>query len=104
MGPMTGRAAGYCAGYDMPGYANPVPGPGFGRGSGRGFGWRQGWRQGRRHAGCMPYGWGDMPPVAARTREHEKQFLQSQAESLQIQLNEIRKRLDDMNSQQANNV
>ena len=23
MGPMTGRAAGYCAGYNMPGYMNP---------------------------------------------------------------------------------
>ncbi len=33
LGPMTGRAAGYCAGYPMPGYANPIPGPGFwGRG------------------------------------------------------------------------
>jgi len=26
MGPMTGRAAGYCAGYGMPGYVNPVGG------------------------------------------------------------------------------
>jgi len=26
MGPMTGRAAGYCAGYPVPGYMNPVPG------------------------------------------------------------------------------
>ncbi|HUW32166.1 MAG TPA: DUF5320 domain-containing protein [Planctomycetota bacterium] len=25
-GPMTGRAAGFCAGYPMPGYMNPVPG------------------------------------------------------------------------------
>lgn len=24
-GPMTGRAAGYCAGSDVPGYANPIP-------------------------------------------------------------------------------
>ncbi len=44
-GPMTGRGAGYCAGYTAPGYTDPV---GFGRrlagsrrtsrGSGRGFG------------------------------------------------------------------
>jgi len=37
MGPMTGRAAGYCAGYGMPGYMNP----GYGRGCqnwGVGFG------------------------------------------------------------------
>ena len=26
MGPMTGRAAGFCAGYPMPGYMNPVVG------------------------------------------------------------------------------
>ena len=26
-GPMTGRAAGYCAGYPVPGYANVIPGP-----------------------------------------------------------------------------
>ena len=41
MGAMSGRAAGYCAGYDMPGYANPAFGrgyfgPGMGRGGGRG--------------------------------------------------------------------
>lgn len=43
MGPMTGRAAGYCSGYGLPGYANPIPGRGgywgrcrgyFGRGGG----------------------------------------------------------------------
>ena len=36
MGPMTGRAAGFCAGYPMPGYVNPVGGLGYG-GWGRGF-------------------------------------------------------------------
>jgi hypothetical protein len=28
-GPMTGRAAGYCAGYPVPGYMYPTPGRGF---------------------------------------------------------------------------
>ncbi|HPN74883.1 MAG TPA: DUF5320 domain-containing protein, partial [Candidatus Marinimicrobia bacterium] len=41
MGPMTGRAAGFCAGNNVPGYANPyigrVFGGGMGRGRGRGF-------------------------------------------------------------------
>jgi len=46
LGPMTGRAAGYCAGYPVPGYMNPIPGRGFwgfGRGffGGRGRGWRR---------------------------------------------------------------
>lgn len=52
MGPMTGRGAGYCAGFNTPGFVNPVPrmgmafrrgagfygrSAGFGRGAGRGF-------------------------------------------------------------------
>jgi hypothetical protein len=36
-GPRTGRGAGYCAGYDVPGYMNPDV-PGYGRGRGRGYG------------------------------------------------------------------
>ena len=37
-GPMTGRGAGMCAGYDVPGYMNPSFGRGFGGGRGRGYG------------------------------------------------------------------
>ena len=47
-GPMTGRAAGFCAGYAMPGYMNPIPG-GVGTGFGQGFGGRGGGR-GRRNS------------------------------------------------------
>ena len=44
MGPMTGRQAGYCAGYNMPGYLNNAGGRGMGMGFGRGanFGGRGG--------------------------------------------------------------
>lgn len=56
MGPMTGRGAGYCNGYDRPGYANPVSRGygrmGYGRGPGRGFG--RGYRSGFQPV--MPYG------------------------------------------------
>ena len=61
MGPMTGRGAGYCAGFGGPGFANLSPwrrwfgfgwrgwgrgsgrglGRGLGPGGGRGFGWRR---------------------------------------------------------------
>jgi hypothetical protein len=34
-GPMTGRGAGYCAGYSVPGYTNPVGGYGRGWGFGQ---------------------------------------------------------------------
>jgi hypothetical protein len=42
MGPMTGRAAGYCAGYPVPGYMNPMPGFGYGAwGGAQGGYWRR---------------------------------------------------------------
>jgi len=57
LGPMTGRAAGFCAGFGRPGFTNPMPGypysygysgpapvwPRWGWGFGRGFG--RGWRR-----------------------------------------------------------
>ena len=51
-GPMTGRAAGYCAGYPVPGYMNLRRG--YGRGFGRGFG--RGWGRG------FGRGWYAYPP------------------------------------------
>jgi hypothetical protein len=54
MGPMTGRGAGYCGGYDAPGWANPGPGRAFGAGRGRGAFWggRGAW------GGGGPMAWG----------------------------------------------
>lgn len=51
LGPMTGRAAGYCAGYPVPGYMNPYAGRGaWGRGYfGRGRGFGRGGGRGRRN-------------------------------------------------------
>lgn len=55
-GSMTGRGAGFCAGFNTPGFANTVPGRGgmgCGRGRGRGAGFGSGlglglgWRNGR---------------------------------------------------------
>jgi len=107
MGPMTGRGAGYCAGYGAPGYANPMPGRGFGmgRGGGRGRGWRH-----RYYATGLPgwarYGyapaWG-APPAAAYspygappTPEQETGFLKSQAEMLKEELDAISQRIAEL--------
>jgi hypothetical protein len=49
LGPRTGRAAGFCAGYGMPGYMNPIPGRGFCGWGGGGFGRGMGWGRGFRH-------------------------------------------------------
>ena len=100
MGPMTGRAAGYCAGAGVPGYANPIGGRGFrmgmgrGRGIGRGgFGFRH-----RFFATGVPGGFTapfEYPvPMGEPDAEAEKLVLRQQAEALQSQMDYINKRLD----------
>ena len=55
-GPMTGRAAGYCGGFPVPGYMNPQPG--FrGAGFGRGRGWGRGFGRGRTYRAYGRGGW-----------------------------------------------
>lgn len=105
MGPMTGRAAGYCAGYTVPGYMNAVPGRGFGMGFGRGGGWGRGhrWRNwyhatgqpGWARFGPAP-GWSAAPAWGAPTQEQEADELKAQAEWLQEQLNAIQQRIDEL--------
>ena len=67
MGPMTGRGMGFCAGYDVPGYANTGLGRGFGMGMGRGIsrGMGMGFGMGRGFGRGMAYRYGAGPdPVA----------------------------------------
>lgn len=108
MGPMTGRAAGYCAGYGMPGYMNPSFGRGFfGRGGGRGFGGRGGGR-GRRnwfYATGIPgwqraqYGYPAMPYEPAP--EQELSMLKEQAQDIQNALEEINERIKEIESEKS---
>lgn len=113
MGPMTGRAGGYCAGYAVPGYMNPVPGRGlgFGRGRGFGFGWGmgRGFRGGRGWAGyagvppavpVYPYA-GAVPPYgvpygAAPSPQQEVDMLKGQAEYFEDALEGIKKRIAEL--------
>ena len=119
MGPMTGRAAGFCAGYDAPGYANPVPGRGFGRGvwgrgwGGGGRGWRHmyyatglpGWvrfgysqwpaPQMAAAWGAEPWAYG-APAPGPMPREQELQVLKDHAEVLKAQLDEISARIGEL--------
>jgi hypothetical protein len=108
MGPMTGRAAGYCAGYVAPGFVNPGRGCwGGGRGGGQGFrnrfyatgltGWQraggdwQAW--GNRVVPDMSYG---APTASAMTKEQEINALKGQAEYLAETLEGIRKRIEEL--------
>ncbi|MFA7332985.1 MAG: DUF5320 domain-containing protein [Kiritimatiellia bacterium] len=114
MGAMTGRAAGFCAGYGTPGYMNPIPGRGFGMGRGRGFFGRGGGRGGGRGWawGGMPYGAPyAMPYVAgapyatpyasAPTKEQELEALKGQAEYFENAMGDIRKRLQELETEKA---
>ncbi len=97
LGPMTGRAAGFCAGYPVPGYVNSVPGRGFG-GRGRGFGRGRGWGPNPWAFpvhGAAPFGWPQPTP------EQEADSLKQQAEFLQGQLDAIQKRLDELAKEPA---
>jgi hypothetical protein len=114
MGPMTGRRAGYCAGFAVPGFMNPgfgFGGGGWGRGGGRGRGRRNlfyatgltGWQ---RAAMGWPAG-GFVGPNAAPfigtppTKEQEMELLHRQAEMLQSQLDEVKQRLAELETANA---
>ena len=100
MGPMTGRAAGYCAGYAAPGYANAIGGRGFWGGGRGGRGGGRGWRN-RFCATGLP-GWaravyGFSGPVAPTPiAEQEVEGLKQQAEFLQNSLSQISERIEQL--------
>lgn len=96
MGPMTGRRAGYCAGYTAPGFANPAPGQGaWGYGRGMGFGFRggRGGHWGGGFAAMAPLTPAYTPPP---TEQQEMQALQQQAEYLAKTLDEIKNRISQL--------
>ncbi|MEO0077421.1 MAG: DUF5320 domain-containing protein [candidate division WOR-3 bacterium] len=99
---MTGQAAGFCAGYGMPGYANPA----FRRGLGRNRSFRAGGRGWRNcyYATGMP-GWmrfgGHAAPCAWPSPDAEKQALKSEADAIRSELEAIEKRLAELEANSA---
>ena len=98
LGPMTGRGAGFCAGYSAPGYANAWPRFGRGRVFGRGMG--RGWRR---------FGFAPVQPIVPAdrivpiypaqpayqpTKEEEIQYLESDAKAIQAEQNVLNQELD----------
>jgi len=111
MGPMTGRASGFCAGYPVPGFMNS--------GGVRGY-WGRGGGRGRRHwyyatglprwarAGIGNPAWGGpadtYAPAAGpfsptMTAEQELGDLKKQAEYFQDELGEINKRIEQLEAE-----
>lgn len=107
-GPMTGRRAGFCAGYAAPGYMNPMPCGGFGWGRGYwGGGFGRGWRN-RAFAWGAPGPWAYPAAPAAPYPYHgaqpdpqdEQELLKQEAEELKRSLSEIEKRLSEIEQEQ----
>jgi len=101
MGPMTGRAAGYCAGYPTPGFMTPGFGRGLGmaRGRGGGFGMGMAWRRGRgRGFGFASFA--APAPFAPPTRAQELDLLRGQADGLKEQLDAINERVAGLGREQ----
>lgn len=111
-GAMTGRGAGFCSGSGVPGYANPVSGRGAGMGFGQGRGNRN---QGFGRGGC---GWRNMfnatglprwmrfgtsavtidnpEPQEESDPTMETQALKNQINDLKTELDSMRKRLSEV--------
>ncbi len=96
MGPMTGISAGFCAGYPVPGFTNPVGGRGY-------WGWGRGGGRGWRHwfyATGLP-SWARAGFPAAPTSEQEQQTLKQEAQYLQDSLDAINRRIDELNKEKS---
>lgn len=95
-GPLTGRRAGYCAGENVPGYANEqIPPMGMGRGLGRGGGRGRG--LGR--PGPYPYPYPDYAPQPVQApvvAQDEVSYLEGAAESLETDLKAVKDRIKEL--------
>jgi hypothetical protein len=114
MGPMTGRGAGFCAGYGVPGYMNPAPGQGFGpyggrgafgRGHGRGFRnwyWATGLTGWQRAAMGWPgaYGFGAPPPPFQPGAEQELASLRDQVKYMEDGIKRAQERIQELEQQE----
>ena len=109
MGPMTGRGAGYCAGFAVAGFAHRAGGGGFwGRGRGGGGRGRRnmfyatglpGWARTGAGAGVgVGVGAGETAPLAAGPRvmspQEELEQLKQQAQQAARVLEQIQQRID----------
>lgn len=86
MGPMTGRGAGRCAGYGVPGYTNNFPGQGWGR-----------WGRGNRWSGRdRGFAWSfprSYPYPNAADEDYQVGSLEQEARYLESSLEAVRKEI-----------
>jgi len=103
LGPMTGRAAGYCAGYPVPGFANPIGGRQFFRRGGRGYrNWfyatgLTGWQ--RALLGLPAWGYFNpafSPPAPEISKERQVEYLKEQAKYFEECLENIKEYIEEL--------
>jgi len=101
MGPRTGRGAGFCSGFDRPGYMNGGAGTGFGYGRGMGRGFSHGMGYGRGVYG-FPAGGYAAPsvPYTPYSKELEKGYLENEISILKEQLKVSESRLADLGEEE----
>jgi len=113
MGPMTGKAAGYCAGYPVAGYMNPYGGRsrqnggfkvGFAEGRGSGRGCKHRFfaidMPGRLRSNANPSEQTN-PFISGFTPEQEMEQLKDQSELLKQQLDDMQTRIDELSKQKV---
>ncbi|MGC8645728.1 MAG: DUF5320 domain-containing protein [Thermoplasmata archaeon] len=100
LGPRTGRAAGFCGGYNVPGFMNnAVPRLGLGRGffGGRFYGGRRFYGRGFYHG---PYYGNNVaaPPASDvnLSREEQVKILEEELKDLEQEKERIEKRLKEL--------
>ena len=98
-GPVTGRALGYCQGFDSPGFTKGVGGGmgrGFGHGRGMGMGRGWGFGRGRNFGGVYPGSFQGYPLMPSMSKEDEVKLLKSEADALSCSQKDIEKRLGEL--------
>lgn len=110
MGPMTGRAAGFCAGNDEAGFYS-APGGGFGRGrnrgagrrsgNGPGFGGRRGSAYGRGRDNDPGVGTGRGYAPDLPTKTELAAGMSAEIEALEQRIAWLRREIDAMNTQDS---
>jgi hypothetical protein len=104
LGPITGRAAGYCAGYSVPGFMNPIRGFGRGLGRGRGRGFGRGWWAYPPVRARAPIDPTLYPPVAqppspeqeVAALENYQKELKAEKADLEQEMNQIKSRIEEI--------
>lgn len=97
-GSMTGRGAGFCSGFSMPGFSGRGMNKGIGRGIRQGFGRGSAQGFGRGQMSGMPYNsaYQNFAQPTTMNREQETEYLKNQAKYMETELSEIKDRVNEI--------